>query len=97
MRVLVRFFGVLRSTVGKELVEMDIGNGGKVVDLLEHILDRMERRELQKTLFDPELHDPRPSNVILVNGREINSLNGLETVLQEGDEITLIPLIHGGQ
>jgi molybdopterin converting factor small subunit len=34
--------------------------------------------------------------LILVNGKEISVLKGLETVLKEGDEILLIPVIHGG-
>lgn len=97
MRVVVRFIGVHRSTVGKESIEVNIGKGEKIVDLVKEVLHRIDKTELQKTLMDSELNDPRPNNVILVNGREINSLNGLETVLQEGDEITLIPLIHGGQ
>jgi len=34
--------------------------------------------------------------LILVNGREISVLNGLETKLKDGDEISLIPVVHGG-
>jgi molybdopterin synthase sulfur carrier subunit len=82
---------------GKESIEVDIREGGKILDLVKEVSDRVGKAELQKALLDPELNDPRPNNVILVNGREINSLNGLETVLREGDEITVIPLIHGGQ
>jgi len=97
VRVVVRFIGVHRSMAGKESIEVDIREGGKILDLVKEVSDRVGKAELQKALLDPELNDPRPNNVILVNGREINSLNGLETVLREGDEITVIPLIHGGQ
>lgn len=34
--------------------------------------------------------------IILKNGRNIDSLNGLSTEIEDGDEITLLPLISGG-
>jgi len=51
---------------------------------------------LKRTLIDPELEDPRPNTLILVNGREISVLNGLETMLEDGDEIVFIPVLHTG-
>jgi len=96
MRVTVRFLGSHRSIVGKESINLDIGAGKKIGNLIKEISDHVGKRELEKTLIDAELEDPRPKNVILVNGREINSLDGLETELHDGDEIVLIPLIHGG-
>ncbi len=47
-------------------------------------------------LIDPELEDPRPNMLILVNGKEISVLNGLRTDIKNGDEIVLIPVVHGG-
>jgi len=52
--------------------------------------------EAKRLLIDPELNDPRPNALILLNGKEINVLNGLETEVDEGDEVTLIPISHGG-
>jgi molybdopterin converting factor small subunit len=34
--------------------------------------------------------------LILINGREISALNGLDTILQEGDEVVFVPVVHGG-
>jgi len=34
--------------------------------------------------------------IILKNGKNIDSLNGLSTEIEEDDEITLLPLISGG-
>jgi molybdopterin converting factor small subunit len=52
--------------------------------------------EAQKLLIDPNLDDPRSNTLILLNGREISVLNGLGTEVADGDEITLIPVVHGG-
>ena len=60
------------------------------------MVESIGKKEFSNMLIDPELADPRPNNVILVNGREISSLSGLESELQDGDEVAVIPLIHGG-
>ncbi len=96
MRVIIRFLGVHRSIVGKESIDVDVKPDGKLIDLVREVSNRVEKPEFKKLLFDPELDDPRPNNIILVNGREIASLKGLETELRDGDEVVLIPLIHGG-
>ncbi|MFX0092174.1 MAG: MoaD/ThiS family protein, partial [Candidatus Hodarchaeota archaeon] len=38
----------------------------------------------------------RPNALILVNGKEISVLNGLETQVEDGDKIVLVPVSHGG-
>jgi len=52
--------------------------------------------EFEEALVDPELKDPRPNALILVNGKEISVLEGLETEIDKGDEIVLVPVSHGG-
>ncbi len=52
--------------------------------------------EFKQVLIDPELDDPRPNSLILVNGKEISVLKGLETEVSNGDEIVLLPVSHGG-
>jgi molybdopterin converting factor small subunit len=39
---------------------------------------------------------PRESTLVLVNGVEANALEDLETIVHEGDEVFLVPMIHGG-
>jgi molybdopterin converting factor small subunit len=31
-----------------------------------------------------------------VNGKEISVLQGLETVIKDGDEVVFVPVLHGG-
>ena len=53
-------------------------------------------QKFKETLIDPDLGDPRPNALIMVNGKEMNVLEGLETELHEKDEVTIIPVSHGG-
>jgi len=56
----------------------------KVGELLEN-LSRLHGLELR-----------RDSTLVMVNGVEANALQDLDTVIVEGDEISLVPMFHGG-
>jgi len=53
-------------------------------------------KALKHVLIDPDLESPLPNAVIIVNGKDISVLNGLDTPIKNGDEILIIPAIHGG-
>ena len=38
----------------------------------------------------------RDSTLVLVNGVEANALSDLDTIVVAGDEVSLIPMFHGG-
>jgi molybdopterin converting factor small subunit len=69
----------------------------KAVSLRELVTKVVEEQpKLKRVLIDPELDDPRTNVLMLVNGKEISVLKGLDTKLKDGDELTLIPVVHGG-
>jgi len=51
---------------------------------------------LKRILAVAGLNEHSSSLLILVNEKDSSVLNGLETLLQDGDEVVLIPVIHGG-
>jgi molybdopterin converting factor small subunit len=63
-------------------------------EAIEKIVEGLPR--LERALVDSELEDPRPNTLILVNEKEIDVLNGLETMLKHEDEIVFIPVLHTG-
>jgi len=94
VKVNVRPLGVFRGLSGKGQISLNLKKPtvrGVVLKLVESL-----SVEGKRLLVDPELNDPRPNALILVNGKEINVLKGLETELKDGDEVTLIPVSHGG-
>ena len=62
-----------------------------VRELLNLLCDTPER--LDEILDNENL---KPFIIILKNGRHIQHLNGLETELEEGDNIAIFPPIAGG-
>jgi molybdopterin synthase sulfur carrier subunit len=51
---------------------------------------------LKRNLIHEEPENSQPNALILVNGREISVLNGLQTGLKDGDEVVFVPVVHGG-
>jgi len=92
--VTIRFFGVFRNITGKNKVVIRFKDAISLKKAIKEIVEKMPR--LKRTLVDPELEDPRPNTLILVNGKEISVLNGLETMLKDGDEVVFIPVLHAG-
>jgi molybdopterin converting factor small subunit len=90
----VKLLGVFRVFSGKDSVPLKLENP-TVREAVEKIAEFLSS-ESRRMLIDPELNDPRPNALILVNGKEISVLKGLETKVQEGDQIILIPISHGG-
>jgi len=94
MEVTVRFVGVFRSISGKKELTIKFRERDTVKTVIMKIIEELPG--LKRALIDPGLEDPRPNTLILVNGREISVLNGLETVLKDGDELVFVPVLHGG-
>jgi MoaD family protein len=94
VRVEIRLLGVFRGLAGTDRLSLKVGRSN--VKNVIMVLAGLFPTEAKRLLIDPDLDDPRPNALILLNGREINVLNGLGTEVADGDEITLIPVVHGG-
>ncbi|MGD0202904.1 MAG: MoaD/ThiS family protein [Candidatus Bathyarchaeia archaeon] len=93
MPLTLKFIGALRQISGKTQLTVNFQEGMSLKDLITKISREMP--QLDKT-FSDQLNDSRSNALVLINGREISVLNGLETKLNEGDEIVFIPVVHGG-
>jgi len=94
MVITVKFIGAFRSISGKGKLAIKSEGTVPLREAIKEIVEELPK--LKRVLIDPELEDPRPNTLILVNGKEISVLNGLETKLKEGDEVVFVPVVHGG-
>jgi len=95
VHVKVRLLGVFRGLSEKGWVPMESEGPTTVRKVIQKLAEAFSP-EFKRLLIDPELEDPRPNALVLVNGREISVLQGLETDVNDGDEIVLVPVSHGG-
>ncbi len=95
IHIKVKFLGIFRELSGKSRVTLEFEEAATVRKVVQKLAETFSSR-FKETLIDPELSDPRPNALILVNGKEIGVLQGLQTVLNDGDEMVLLPVAHGG-
>jgi molybdopterin synthase sulfur carrier subunit len=94
MAITLKFIGALRHASGNEKIALDCKAGASLMDLVNAVTKELPA--LRRNLLDEQLEEPKPNALILVNGKEISVLNGLETKLKDGDEVVFVPVVHGG-
>jgi molybdopterin converting factor small subunit len=90
MKIIINVFGPEISVKKEIFIEPE---SSMMKDVLRALHDRSGEGWHQILKDDLSLEK---DCVILVNGRNIGSLNGMDTPIQEGDEITLTVLMAGG-
>jgi molybdopterin synthase sulfur carrier subunit len=93
--VKVRTILTLKKILGKGEVEVSLPEKSTLAELLTMMVDRWGN-ELGSYLFEPKSKSVRPYIRLMINGRDIAFLNRMETVLQNGDEILILPPVSGG-
>ena len=94
MAVHVKFVGSFRGVTGKDTMILRCKGSVSMKTIVEKIVEKLPN--IRSSMFDPFSGEPRKNMLVLVNGREIGVLDGLETVVGDGDEVVFIPVIHGG-
>ena len=88
MQVRVRLLGSLRPPNLHGGVEVELPTGSNLATLVEDISETY-----------PDISDALRSlsgNLMIINGVEAGNLLGLATPLDEGSEVVLVPVTHGG-
>ena len=94
MAVIVKFIGALRQVSGKTQLKVEYTENFSLKDLILKITQDLP--QLKTSLIDQQLGAMKTNALILVNDREISVLNGLDTKINEGDEVVFVPVVHGG-
>ena len=85
----------LKKILGQREFEISIPTGSTVKDLLSWMINKWGEK-LSDQLFKTGTNSLFPHIRLMVNGRSIEFLNGMHTVLQDGDGFSMLPLVAGG-
>ena len=92
--ITVSLFGTIASDFGGKHLELPFSDENKTLnDILLFLKSQNERKFY--SYFDEDL-SPKRGTLILINGVDFNTLDGLNTKLNPSDKISLIPTISGG-
>lgn len=93
----MKFYGVFRTAAKSSEVVLEVSDKTSTVrSAISQLVAKKEFEGLRLLLLEPNTSDPRPNSLIMISGREINTLKGLDTELTENDELALLPIAHGG-
>ncbi len=88
-KVTIKLFANLREHVGKAKIEADGSDLREVIGILTGKYNGLGELIIKKGKIHPFIH-------VMVNGISVKDKDGLDTTLNEGDEITLFPPVSGG-
>ncbi len=91
MSVTIKFFANFRELAGQKQVLMSAEDVGSLLDKLTS-----DFQKLKDELYEPGSKKLRDTVNILVNGRRINLLQGMNTPLKDGDVVAIFPPVSGG-
>ncbi|GAB4451463.1 MAG: hypothetical protein Fur0044_46780 [Anaerolineae bacterium] len=89
----IKVYATLRDVVGGPSVWLDGATELTVGQLLETLCNKYPALSPKLLLNGDDLH---PAIHILVNGRDMRYLNGLDTLLTNQDTIRIFPPVGGG-
>jgi MoaD family protein len=94
MAITIKFVGALRHAAGAEELSLDCEKDFSMRELLSGLTRRAPG--LKRSLITQQVDDAELNALVLVNGREVSVLGGLEAAVRDGDEVVFVPVVHGG-
>jgi len=95
MRIKVRAFGDLIPLLGDEIV-IELGENARINDLMSKISEKISGFKEKIKYLSSYQGVTDFGFVILLNGSNINLLEGDKTRLKDGDVVALMPPVAGG-
>ena len=84
----VKVLGPIKDIIGKN--EFNIENSPKKLKDIIHELSSLTKQSSKEISYD------EGNLLIMINGVESSILGDGESIINDGDELVLIPVIHGG-
>ncbi len=94
--VRVKLIGSFVSYAQTDEIELMTTQQVTILELIQMMRRDKAGEKLVRMILDPELNDPRPNTIILINGTEIGALDGVDTLVGINDVVTMLPVTHGG-
>ena len=93
LMVKIKFYSLIRMKLGINEVEIE-ADSASIYELILKVEKQIEKKFLDQ-LIDAE-RQILPGTMILINGRNIYHLDKINSIVQDGDEISIFPPGGGG-
>ncbi|MFP4589420.1 MAG: ubiquitin-like small modifier protein 1 [Candidatus Bipolaricaulota bacterium] len=91
----VKLFAQFRDLAGEDTVSVEPEKAPLTIeDAISDLTSKCP--QLREKLIDSETEELQGGVIVMINGRNISYLDGLETQLQSSDRVAIFPPIAGG-
>jgi molybdopterin converting factor small subunit len=94
MRVKVRMLGVFREAGKSKDSSVVMKVGSSIGDVINTVIG--DDDALRTILWDNQVDSPFPNALVMLDGVEVNNLQGMATPVSDGQELVLLSVVHGG-
>jgi len=95
VKVKVQYLGFIKNLIKRSEDEFELEEGVSLSELLNKIAG-IYGKPFKKEVYEPSLKDMKMGFVVTVNGILMGQLNGVNTQLNNGDNVILMSLMSGG-
>jgi len=95
MKIKVQYLGFIKNLIKRNEDEFELDEGASLSELLNKIAG-IYGKAFKKEVYEPGLKDVKMGFVVTVNGVLMGQLQGVDTPLNNGDNIILMSLMSGG-
>jgi len=95
MKVKVQYLGFIKNLIKRSEDEFELEEDASLSELLNQIAG-IYGKAFKKEVYEPGLRDVKMGFVVTVNGVLMGQLRGVDTRLNNGDNIILMSLMSGG-
>jgi len=93
VQVKFKSFGPIRRTLASQVLTVDVPDGSTIRDVVNKVLE-IGGPELEKVIMEG---DKISGNlIIMLNKKDVATLEGEDTAVSQDDEIAMLPHVQGG-
>lgn len=89
MKIAIEYYGLFRDYSKKKNEEIELASLIKIKELFKILAEKYGK------IFEDIINEKYEA-IILLNGKSINLLKGLETIINNDATLTILPIIGGG-
>ena len=93
MKVKFKSFGPIRRFLKETIIDVEVPNDATVRQVVNRVVE-LGGEELRKLM----IHNDEISGnlIVMLNKKDVETLGGIDIVVQHGDEVAILPHVQGG-
>jgi len=93
LRVFFKSFGPIRRAAGAAVIELDVDESSTIQDVIQKAIELLGMQLSHLIMTNGKVSG---NLILLLNGRDTQRFDGLNTIVSEDDEVIILPHVQGG-